>query len=114
MPHLLIEFSRDLASDAQIAAMLDAIHKAVAATGLFEASHIRVRAYPTHLYRVGGHSKPFIHAQIRIHAGRSAEQKRHLSDVVLKTIRDQQRTAHSITVEVVEMDRVSYSRLVSE
>jgi len=114
MPHIIIEFSRDLASDTQIGTTLDAVHQAAAATRLFDARHIRVRAYPVYLYRVGGNVVPFLHAQIRIHSGRTAEQKRQLSSAVLDALREHHRSAYSITVEVVEMERESYTRFIGE
>ncbi len=114
MPHIIIEFSSDIASDSQIGVMLDAVHQAAVASGLFDASHVRVRAYPAHLYRVGGSIDPFLHAQVRIHPGRSTEQKKNLSNAILEAMRECQRTAHSITVEIIEMERASYARYVVE
>ena len=110
MPHLIIEFSRGLATDHQINAMLNAVHEAAAGTDLFDESHIRVRAIPVDYYRVGGKHEPFIHTQCRIHYGRGAEQKRQLSDAVLAAIKAQALIAKSITVEVVDMDRSTYAK----
>ena len=110
MPHLIIEFSQDLAEAEQVEAMLDAVHQAAAGTGLFEVSHIRVRAVPVAYYRVGGEREPFIHVQCRIHAGRSEAQERQLSEAVLAAMREQGWPAKVITVEVVEMDRLTYAK----
>lgn len=110
MPHLIIEFSQDLAEAEQVEAMLDAVHQAAAGTGLFEVGHIRVRAVPVAYYRVGGEREPFIHVQCRIHAGRSEAQKRQLSEAVLAAIREQGWPAKVMTVEVVEMDRSTYAK----
>jgi 5-carboxymethyl-2-hydroxymuconate isomerase len=62
MPHLIIEYSQQQAGPQQIERLLDAVHKAAVATGLFEESHIRVRALPFSDYRVGGRRAHFIHA----------------------------------------------------
>lgn len=110
MPHLIIEFSKGLAEAEQIEAMLDAVHLAAADTGLFDESHIRVRAIPVAHYRVGGVREPFIHVQCRIHAGRNTAQKKQLSEAVLSVIRGQGWSVRVCTVEVVEMERASYSR----
>ncbi len=110
MPHLIIEFSNKQAEAEQIETMLDAVHQAAAATELFEEEHIRVRAYPLDYYRSGGRFSHFIHAQLRIHRGRTEEQKRQLSGAVLAALQAQQWPAKTITVEVVDMDRDSYAK----
>lgn len=110
MPHLIVEYAQDLATGEQVNAMLDALHQATAGTQLFDESHIRVRALPLVHYRVAGKSEPFIHVQCRIHGGREVEQKRRLSEAVLRAIRAQALPAKSITVEVVDMDRATYAR----
>lgn len=110
MPHLIIEYPQDVIPAAQVEALLDAVHASAVATGLFEPGHIRVRAIPLQHYRVAGRHEPFIHAQCRIHAGRSAEQKQGLSGAVLAAIKGQGVSLQSITVEVVEMERASYAK----
>jgi 5-carboxymethyl-2-hydroxymuconate isomerase len=114
MPHILIEFTEALASDEQVESLLDAIHTTVAATELFDEEHIRVRAYSLHHYRCGSRKRHFIHAQLRIHAGRSNEQKHRLSNAVLSALHAQQWPAEVITVEVVEMERESYAKFTRD
>lgn len=110
MPHIIIEFSHGLAGEEQIESMLDALHTTIAATDLFETSHIRIRACPQLFHRCGGNKQHFMHAQMRIHTGRDTDTKRSLSDTVLATLRAQQWPAQVITVEVVEMDREGYAK----
>lgn len=114
MPHVIIEFTHGFASETQIESMLDALHTAIAATGVFEAGHIRLRAIPLLHFRCGGTKRHFLHAQLRIHTGRSAKQKQHLSSAVLATLKDQCWPAEVITVEIVEMDKVSYTKYSQE
>ena len=114
MPHLIIEYSEQQAGPEQVEQMLDAVHRAANQTGLFEENHIRVRAvaYPHSL--LGGTSGHFLHTQCRIHVGRSDEQKRDLSEVVLRALRGLGWAAQSITVEVVDMDRATYAKYRSK
>jgi len=114
MPHLIIEFPQDAIKSEQVEAMLDVVHGAAVVSGLFDESHIRVRAIPLSHYRAGGRRAPFIHVQCRIQAGRGAAQKRQLSEAVLAAIREQGLPLKVITVEVVEMDRASYARYSAE
>ena len=108
MPHLIIEFSQDQAHEEQVEAMLDAVHRAALGSGLFDESHIRVRAIPISFYRTAGNRAHFIHAQCRIHDGRTTAQRRALSEAVLVSLKAQGWPATVITVEVVELDRASY------
>lgn len=110
MPHILIEYPADMVDGGQVEVLLDAVHRSVAASGLFDASHIRLRALPLNHYRLGGERAPFLHAQLRIHHGRTPEQKQQLSQTVLAALRAQQWPLNVITVEIVEMERGSYSK----
>ena len=111
MPHLIIEYAQTMNVDARMPAMLDAVHHAAVRTGLFEESHIKVRAIPVRFYRTGGSDDPFVHVQARIHEGRTDAQKAELSEAVLSAVRDQGWSARYLTVEVVEMHKASYRKL---
>jgi len=114
MPHLRIEYPQDRIAPDQLEALVDAVHAGAVAAGLFDESHIRVRTLPFTHYRLGGKPAPFIHVQCRIHSGRTEEKKRQLSESVLAAVRGQSLPVKNITVEVVEMDRESYAKWVSE
>lgn len=110
MPHLIVEYADDLATDDDVIPMLDAVHAAAVSTGLFDETHIKTRAIPVRHYRTGTGHGPFIHAQLRIKAGRTEAQKRELSGAVLAAIRSRDLPAQVITVEVVDMDVATYAK----
>lgn len=111
MPHLIIEYAQELADAGAVAMMLQAVHEAAVATKLFDPEHIRTRAVPVSFYRTGTQEGAFIHAQLRIHPGRDAGQKRMLSEAVLAAIRNLVwEKEFVLTVEVAEMDRDSYAK----
>lgn len=110
MPHLIIEYAEGLANAAEVEALLDALHATALDSGLFAESHIKVRAIPVHHYRTAGRREPFIHAQLRIHIGRSREQKQQLSGAVLATICGQPWARCLVNVEVVDMDKETYAK----
>ena len=110
MPHLIIEYAEALATAEQLRPMIDAVHQAAVASGLFEEENIKTRVRSVAFYRTGTGQDPFIHAQLRILSGRSQEQKKLLSEGVLAAIRKQGWAAKIITVEVVDMDRATYSK----
>lgn len=110
MPHVIIELPNKVAHDAKVAALLDAVHAAVSATRLFEIENIKTRVITFNHYRIGTTNAPFIHVQCRIHAGRSEPQKKTLSEAVLSAVLAQALPVSVITVEVVEIDRVTYAK----
>lgn len=110
MPHVIIEFAEESVSEAQISPMLDSVHAAAASTGLFDPTHIKSRAFPLRHYRTGLDSGPFIHAQLRIKAGRDDAQKNALSHAVLAALKAQDLPVQVITVEVVDMDVETYAK----
>ncbi len=110
MPHLIIEYSETLATEAQVSALLDAVHDAALLSELFPDEHIKTRAVPVRFYRVGSDDDSFIHAQLRIKFGRCDAQKKSLSNAVLVAIRNQRWAVDVVTVEVVDMDVASYAK----
>lgn len=110
MPHLIIEYAQNMEVEDKVPAMLNAVHNAAVASGLFDEGNIKVRAIPLVHYRFGKGRDPFIHAQLRIQMGRNQDQKKALSNAVLKTLREQNWPAGMITVEVVEMDTATYAK----
>lgn len=110
MPHLILEYAQDLASTEEISRLVVAVHEAAVTSGLFEKSHIKTRAIPVSIYRTGEGRSTFIHVQVRLHSGRTQAQKQALSTAVLDAIRHQGLPVGECTVEIVDMDRATYSK----
>jgi len=73
VPHIIIEYAEQLADDAEVAAILQAVHHAIADSGLFKANQIKTRAYPFKQFTNAGGNDPYIHIQARIKSGRDAD-----------------------------------------
>lgn len=110
MPHIIIEYPRQVVADEQLPAILNAVHESVVASGLFESGHIKTRAYPIDFYTNAGGDKPYMHTMARIKSGRNPEQKKQLSEAILSAISGQDLSVAVITVEVIDMDRDSYTK----
>jgi 5-carboxymethyl-2-hydroxymuconate isomerase len=116
MPHFIIEYPQHLFTDQQTTDLINSIHEAAKTTGLFDEAHIKTRAHPVAFYRVGNDQGSFIHAQLRIHSGRTEAQKKELSNTVLHAIHEFTNQAFTknisvITVEVVDMDKSAYAKI---
>ena len=110
MPHIIVEYSEQSVNRTQIKAVLEAVHRSIADSGLFEESHIKTRAYPFRDFTNAGGSEPYIHIQARIKSGRDAENKKRLSEEILGGLRPLNIPASVVTVEIIDMDRDSYGK----
>ena len=116
MPHLTLEYTRNLAAlDAE--ALLWKLNAALVASGHFEEIDIKSRAVPLDTFAVGTEAslgRAFVHVRLAILSGRSAAVKRELSDqllVVLQTGTAWPASLHvQLCVEVQEIDRPSYAK----
>ncbi|AEF22823.1 5-carboxymethyl-2-hydroxymuconate Delta-isomerase [Pseudomonas fulva] len=111
MPHCIIEHSASLNGDA----LLPLIFSGALNTGLFESdgSDIKVRSIAYQSYLTGPERSDFVHVTIKILSGRTTEQKQILSKSVLAQLQTIERPHCSLTVEVADIDRASYSKVVS-
>lgn len=72
MPHIIIEYSANLAEIASIPELLSAVHQTAAGSGVFEISAIRTRAVGRELVMIGdgNPTNGFILITVRMKAGR--------------------------------------------
>ncbi|MBF0266518.1 MAG: 5-carboxymethyl-2-hydroxymuconate isomerase, partial [Gammaproteobacteria bacterium] len=61
MPHIIVEYPGKLSEQLDIPEILNKIHDCVSGSGLFEASHIKTRAYAFKEYTKAGGNDPYIH-----------------------------------------------------
>ncbi|MDH5231881.1 MAG: 5-carboxymethyl-2-hydroxymuconate Delta-isomerase [Gammaproteobacteria bacterium] len=112
MPHIIVEYAEQLITDKEIPTLLHAIHQAIDESGLFDASHIKTRAYPFRAYTQAGGDQAYIHIQARIKSGRDADNKKRLSDAIVTKLNSFSLAPSVLTVEIIDMDRDSYGKIV--
>jgi 5-carboxymethyl-2-hydroxymuconate isomerase len=112
VPHIILEYAEQLADDAEVDAMLQAVHHSIADSGLFKANQIKTRAYPFRSFTNAGGSNPYIHIQARIKLGRDADNKKRLGEAILAGLSALNIPASVITVEIIDMDRDSYGKFI--
>ncbi len=83
-------------------------------SGLFapDGSDIKVRSIVYENYQTGAVKEDFIHVGLRILSGRSDADKLSLSQCVLTQLESLNLSKASLTVEIVDMDRDSYSKKI--
>ena len=111
MPHCIVEHSSSL--DGEI--LVPLVFSGALKSELFEADgmDIKVRAIAYQSYLTGLRKSDFVHVVLKILSGRTPEQKKMLSESVLSALQKLELQNCSLTVEVMDIDRSSYSKSVS-
>jgi 5-carboxymethyl-2-hydroxymuconate isomerase len=113
MPHIWVEYSANLDDDVVIDKLLDGVHAAAIATGVFPIGGARTRAVRVEQYRIadGHRDNAFVHVVLRIGHGRDAATKKAATEAVftavcafLRPVYD--RRPLGISLEMQELDPV--------
>ena len=110
MPHCIVEFSSSL--DISPVLLMEAVHHGVLESALFEPSHIKTRAVAYEHFQLAENCNDFIHVTIRLHHGRTTQQKQQLTKLVLRQLEKLSLKSTTITLETVDIDTESYAKAV--
>ncbi|NMM87681.1 5-carboxymethyl-2-hydroxymuconate isomerase [Rhodococcus sp. SRB_17] len=114
MPHLIVEYSQNLAPFPEAEALSELNAAVTASPEIADEADLKSRFVLADSFEVGTApaQRAFVHAQLRLLSGRSPEAKKDLSERVAGVLR---RLAPKpagvmvqLSVEVVDMDRGSY------
>ena len=109
MPHIVCHYSAT--SDMPLMHhVMQAIHKAAASTGIVKADDLKIRALPFTDYLVAGEQRSFFHVSFYLLAGRTPEQKEHLSIELRKALAVMLTAVHSISIDIRDMDPQAYKK----
>ncbi len=113
MPHQIVEYSSNLESQVDIAALIKHLHETVAAIDAFPRAALRTRVARRDQYCIADHdpANAFVHVLLRIAAGRSPEVKKAAGDQIFQALCDflapvQATTPLGISFEIQEIDPV--------
>ena len=114
MPHLVIEHSANL-GPLPVGDLLPALNRSLTASpAILDESDLKTRVVAVDTFRIGnqGEGRAFVHAQLRLLAGRTPEARRDLAQRIAAALREfVPRPAGvdvQLSVEVLDMDRDSY------
>ena len=112
MPHVVIDYSENMASAVQEFKIPEILHEIMISCGLFSPEAIKTRAYAANHFFVGtkGQGGKFLHVSVAILLGRTTEQKQLLSHSLSDALTEKLPGIDSITVEIREMDRETYQK----
>jgi 5-carboxymethyl-2-hydroxymuconate isomerase len=112
MPHCIIEYAKPVEQLVQLDELMSSVYLGAKKSGLFEPSDIKVRAIPFTHFSLGNIQHDFVHVCVKILSGRTLEQRKILSASVLDEVSRLFESSISITVEVVNIEKAFYSKLV--
>ena len=111
MPHFVLECSESVLSLTDPDVLMQSVYSAAESTGLFALSGvggIKVRINPyRHFINVDGH-KHFIHVFANIMEGRTREQKKLLSEKVVRAIKTLLPMVEIIAMNVRDFEKSTY------
>ncbi len=112
MPHIIIEYSSNLAGKIEVQTLVDRVHTAALETGMFKLGAVRTRATARDIYRIAdGHpDNGFIHLVLRIAQGRETQAKRRVGEAIFDAICDElqplfETTPLGISFEIQEIEQ---------
>lgn len=117
MPHLTLEYTRNLAGFVPAHA-LAAVNEAMFDSGLFSEPDIKSRAIGLDCFQVGVRpgKRGFIHVRVAMLAGHSSDERQQLTEAVLAalntTVNGEKGMDIQLSVETVDLDRPSYAKAV--
>lgn len=112
MPSCIIEYSKGLKQHLDCQELVELVHQTTFESGLFQLDDIKTRATLCEHYMVGyGHAE-FIHVTLKIMPGRTIEKRKNLSLSVAQVLSELTLPSTSITVQIEEIDKTSYSKII--
>jgi 5-carboxymethyl-2-hydroxymuconate isomerase len=113
MPHVILEYSAELAAKHDIASLVNELFETAAASGVFGRQDIRARAVPAE-HTVSGAAVPgFAHVTLRLMDGRPDDVKRELADSLLTVLERNLPGVGALSVYPEEIEREIYARRVT-
>ncbi len=116
MPHLVVEYTENLAATIDPGALILKLSDDVLASGQFQKDDIKARAVKHDVYAVGlNPDNGFIHVKLSLLGGRASEVRAALARSLMTTLRHNVASGYAIplTVEISEMERATYLKEMS-
>jgi 5-carboxymethyl-2-hydroxymuconate isomerase len=111
MPHIIIDCPEKLLDQQKPAFVLSEIHNTVSETGLFKVTDIKVRINPYRFYLTAGAEKDFIHVIAHIMEGRTPEQKKNLTERIVRKLSALFPQVEVVSADVKDIQKETYTRL---
>lgn len=109
MPHIVCHYSAS-PDMPPMQDVMPALHRAAASTGVVKAEDLKIRAQSFSDYLVAGEERSFFHVALYLLAGRTPEQKEHLSIALRGELSELLPDIYSISIDIRDMDPQAYKK----
>lgn len=112
MPHFTVEYTDNIKNEMKIAKLFEEVHKVlIARDSVFPIGGIRSRAIELTNYRIadGAEDDAFVHAVLKIGAGRSAEIKKEACDALFEVMKNHFSELMSNRYLALSMELIEFS-----
>ena len=118
MPHLIMEFSKNLGSDTELSLLLGELHRELGAADSVDIEAVKSRMYSHDNFFVGADTsrRAFLHLAVKVLPGRTVEWKRALGERLHERMKKKAASLLpssincSTTIEFVDLDEATYFR----
>jgi 5-carboxymethyl-2-hydroxymuconate isomerase len=116
MPHLIIEYSANVADVADVPELVGAVHDAALATGIVPLDALRTRAVAREHYAIADRdpSNKFIAVTARLGAGRSGDEKDSLVEALMNALDQFLGEAQNTIMLSVEYQEIDTARRINK
>jgi 5-carboxymethyl-2-hydroxymuconate isomerase len=113
MPHVVLEYSAGLETQAELQSLCQALFDALAKQpAIPNPASLKIRACPQPFGVIGTDPQSYTHATLRLLPGRDDATKSHLTGIVLDVMKAHLPEVGSLTAEAVDMHGASYAKRV--
>ncbi|NMM50845.1 5-carboxymethyl-2-hydroxymuconate Delta-isomerase [Marinigracilibium pacificum] len=108
MPHFVIDCSENIIEIKSPQEIIQKVYDTAESTELFKKGDIKVRINPFKYYLTGNTQDDFIHIFANIMEGRTVEQKRNLSEKIVKELKLMFPDVPVISINIRDFEKATY------
>ncbi|MBU2713772.1 5-carboxymethyl-2-hydroxymuconate Delta-isomerase [Zooshikella harenae] len=120
MPHCILEYSNNQVDSLNFRILFEDLHNALMKAWKFKKEDFKSRVIKHDIYYIGNGAKEniFISLSLQVMSGKNEEEKKYISQTALNILkkhffRSLAESETSLSVQIVEVDKSSYSKIQS-
>lgn len=108
MPHFIIDCSQNIIEKKSPEEIIQKVYNTATATQLFKEGDVKVRINPYEFFNNGNSNADFIHVFANIMQGRTSNQKKNLSEKIVKELKLMFPEVPIISMNIRDFEKATY------